>query len=86
MQKMSNKVASKQGSRLEQRGKLAFFFFFSFFKNCNALRRKSFGLLGKGYQCQDIRDIRKVRKRQHLYPEFGHTQCEIQKKTCKKVH
>jgi hypothetical protein len=26
------------------------------------------------------RDIRKVRKRQHQYPEFGHTQGEIQKK------
>jgi hypothetical protein len=32
------------------------------------------------------RDIRKVRKRQGQYPEFGHTQGEIQKKTCKKVH
>jgi len=26
------------------------------------------------------RDIRKVRKRQHQYPEFGHTQGENQKK------
>jgi hypothetical protein len=32
------------------------------------------------------RDIRKVRKRQGEYPEFGHTQGEIQKKACKKVH
>jgi hypothetical protein len=27
-----------------------------------------------------------VRKTQHQNPEFGHTQAEIQKKTCKKVH
>jgi hypothetical protein len=32
----------------------------------------------------DIRDIRKVRKRQHQYPEFGHTQGEIKKKPAKK--
>jgi hypothetical protein len=31
-----------------------------------------------------IRDIRKVRKRQHQYPEFGHTQGKIQKKPAKK--
>jgi len=31
----------------------------------------------------DNRDIRKVRKRQHQYPEFGHTQGEIQKKPAK---
>jgi hypothetical protein len=31
----------------------------------------------------DIRDIRKVRKRQHQYPEFGHTGGEILKKTAK---
>jgi RNase P/RNase MRP subunit p29 len=31
-----------------------------------------------------FRDIRNVRKRQHQYPEFGHTQGEIQKKTAKK--
>jgi hypothetical protein len=30
------------------------------------------------------RDIRKVRKRQGEYPEFGHTQGEIQKKPAKK--
>jgi hypothetical protein len=30
--------------------------------------------------------IRKVRKTKHQNPEFGHTQAEIQKKTCKKVH
>jgi hypothetical protein len=30
------------------------------------------------------RDIRKVRKRQHRYPEFGHTQDEIFKKPAKK--
>jgi hypothetical protein len=30
------------------------------------------------------RDIRKVRKRQHQYPKFGHTQGEIQKKPAKK--
>jgi len=29
-------------------------------------------------------DIRKVRKRQSEYPEFGHTQGEIQKKSAKK--
>jgi hypothetical protein len=34
----------------------------------------------------DIRDIRKVRKRQHQYLEFGHTQGESFKKTAKKVH
>ncbi len=33
-----------------------------------------------------IIDIRKVRKRQHRYPEFGHTQGEIEKKPAKKVH
>jgi hypothetical protein len=31
------------------------------------------------------RAIRKVRKTQRQYPEFGHTQGET-KKTCKKVH
>jgi hypothetical protein len=31
-----------------------------------------------------IRDIRKVRKRQHQYPEFGHTQDEIKEKPAKK--
>jgi hypothetical protein len=30
------------------------------------------------------RDIRKVRKRQHQYPEFGHTKGEIKKKPAKK--
>jgi hypothetical protein len=30
-----------------------------------------------------IRDICKVRKRQHQYPEFGHTQGEIFKKPAK---
>jgi hypothetical protein len=30
------------------------------------------------------RDIRKVRRRQHQYPEFGHTQGEISKKPAKK--
>jgi hypothetical protein len=30
------------------------------------------------------RDIREVRKRQHQYPEFGHTQGEIKKKPAKK--
>jgi hypothetical protein len=30
------------------------------------------------------RDIRKVRRRQHQYPEFGHTQGEIFKKPAKK--
>jgi hypothetical protein len=29
-------------------------------------------------------DIREVRKRQHQYPEFGHTQGEIKKKPAKK--
>jgi hypothetical protein len=33
-----------------------------------------------------IRVIRKVRKRQHQYPEFGHKQGEIQKKPAKNVH
>jgi hypothetical protein len=32
------------------------------------------------------RVIRKLRKTQHQNPEFGHTQDEIKKKTCKKVH
>ncbi len=32
----------------------------------------------------DIRDIRKVRKRQHQYPEFGHTGGEIKNKPAKK--
>jgi hypothetical protein len=32
------------------------------------------------------RDIRKVRRREHQYPEFGHTQGEIFKKLAKKVH
>ncbi len=32
----------------------------------------------------NIRDIRKVRKRQHQYPEFGHTQGENKKKPAKK--
>jgi hypothetical protein len=31
-----------------------------------------------------IRDIRKVRGRQHQYPEFGHIQDEIFKKPAKK--
>jgi hypothetical protein len=30
------------------------------------------------------RDMRKVRKRQHQYPEFGHTQGEIFKNPAKK--
>jgi hypothetical protein len=33
----------------------------------------------------DIIDIRKVRKRQHLYPEFAHTYGEIQKKPAKNI-
>jgi hypothetical protein len=32
----------------------------------------------------DIRDIRKVRKTQHQYPEFGHTQGQFFKKPAKK--
>jgi hypothetical protein len=32
----------------------------------------------------DKRDIRKVRKRQHQYPEFAHTQGEVKKKPAKK--
>jgi hypothetical protein len=32
----------------------------------------------------DNRDIRKVRKRQGQYPEFGHTHGEIQRKPAKK--
>ncbi len=31
-----------------------------------------------------IRDLRKVRKRQHQYPEFGYTQGEIEKKNLRK--
>jgi hypothetical protein len=30
------------------------------------------------------RDIRKVSKRRHQYPQFGHTQGEIKKKPAKK--
>jgi GTP cyclohydrolase II len=33
---------------------------------------------------QLTRDVRKVRKRQHQYPEFGHTEGEILKKPAKK--
>jgi len=33
---------------------------------------------------EDNRDIRKVRKRQHQYPEFGHTQGEILEKPAEK--
>jgi len=33
---------------------------------------------------QLTRDVRKVRERQHQYPEFGHTQGEIKKKPAKK--
>ncbi len=32
------------------------------------------------------RDIRKVRKSQGQYPEFGHRQGEIKRKPAKKVH
>jgi hypothetical protein len=32
------------------------------------------------------RAIQKVRKTQHQNPEFGHTQGEIKKKPCQKVH
>ncbi len=32
----------------------------------------------------DMRDIRKVRKRQHQYPQFGHTQGDILKNCEKK--
>jgi hypothetical protein len=32
------------------------------------------------------RESRKVRKRQHQNPEFGHTQGEIKRKPAKKVH
>jgi hypothetical protein len=35
---------------------------------------------------QEIRDIHKVRNIQHHYPEFGHTQGEIQKSPAKRVH
>jgi hypothetical protein len=31
-----------------------------------------------------IKDIRKVRKREHEYPEFGHAQGEIKKRPAKK--
>jgi hypothetical protein len=33
---------------------------------------------------QLTRDVHKVRKRQHQYPKFGHTQGEIKKKPAKK--
>jgi len=33
-----------------------------------------------------IRVIRKLKKTEHQNPEFGHTQGEIQKKTCIRVH
>jgi hypothetical protein len=33
---------------------------------------------------EDNGDIRKVRKRQHQYPEFGHTQGEILQKPAEK--
>ncbi len=49
--------------------------------NCNFVGYKhpSFdGLIGYN------RDIRKVKKRQHQYPEFGHTQGEIKKIPAKK--
>jgi hypothetical protein len=36
--------------------------------------------IGTSFYMTIIRDIRKVRKRQHQYPEFGHTQGEILKK------
>jgi hypothetical protein len=35
---------------------------------------------------KDTRVIRKVRQTQHQNPEFRHTQGEIFKKTCKKIH
>jgi hypothetical protein len=33
-----------------------------------------------------IRVIRKLKKTEHQNPEFGHTQGEIQKNTCIRVH
>ncbi len=36
------------------------------------------------YNKRQNKDIRKLRKRQHQYPEFGHTQGEIKKKPAKK--
>jgi hypothetical protein len=38
------------------------------------------------FHTYENRVIRKVRKTQYQNPEFGHTQGEIKKKTCKKVH
>jgi len=43
-------------------------------------------MLANKKHSRDIRVISKVRKTQHQNPEFGHTQGEIQQKTCKKVH
>jgi hypothetical protein len=38
-------------------------------------------------KASNSRVIRKVRKTEHQnHPEFGHTQGEIQKNTCQKVH
>jgi hypothetical protein len=42
-----------------------------------------FGII---WNYEAIRVIRKVTKTQHQNPEFGHTQGEIKKNTCKKVH
>jgi len=42
-------------------------------------------LHGQGvYNKTQNKDIRKLRKRQHQYPEFGHTLGEIKKKPAKK--
>jgi len=42
-------------------------------------------LHGQGvYNKTQNKDIHKLRKRQHQYPEFGHTQGEIKKKPAKK--
>jgi len=40
--------------------------------------------MGKGCIKTQNKDICKLRKRQHQYPEFGHTQGEIKKKPAKK--
>jgi len=87
IQKMSRRLlASKDRDWSKDATSL---FFFPFFSNCNALRRSFFGLLGKGYnQCQDIRDIRKVKSGKDSTGTLSlviHS-VRFQKKTCKKVH
>jgi hypothetical protein len=56
-------------------------------KKCGLNRMTTVGYLPTSYGGQLVnRVICKVRETQHQNPEFGHTQGEIQKKTCRKVH